>query len=103
MHLGEPDMATTKKKIVMKAMNKAKEPAGIREHARRVAAALKITAAATAHDLRQLHQREAKALRDQAVIVARHLKDEAAAKQVSKNLKYLEELLWQVSKASGRS
>jgi hypothetical protein len=93
-------MATTKKKIVMKAMNKAKEAAGIREHARRVAATLKITAAVTAQDLRQLHQREARALRDQAVIVARHLKNDAATKQVSKNLKYLEELLLQVSKAS---
>jgi hypothetical protein len=62
--------------------------------------ALKITAVATAGDLRRLHQREAKALRDQAVIVARVLKSEAASKQVSKNLKYLERLLRRTSKAS---
>jgi hypothetical protein len=83
--------------------NNTKEAAQVRKHARRVAVALRITAAATAEDLRQLHQREAKALRDQAVIVARHLKSEATSKQVSKNLKYLEKLLRQVGKTSSRS
>jgi len=85
---------------MMKTTNKAKEAAQIRKHAQKVAAALRVTAAATADDLRRLHQREAKALRDQAVIVARLLKSEAASKQVTKNLKYLEKLLRQVSKTS---
>ena len=80
--------------------NKMTEAAQIRKHAEKIAVALKITAAATAGDLRRLHQREAKALRDQAVIVARVLKGEAASKQVSKNLKYLERLLRRISKAS---
>jgi len=80
--------------------NKRTEAAQIRKHAEKIAVALKITAAATAGDLRRLHQREAKALRDQAVIVARVLKSEAASKQVSKNLKYLERLLRRTSKAS---
>jgi hypothetical protein len=72
--------------------------AQIRNRAEKIAVALKITAAATAGDLRRLHQREAKALRDQAVIVARVLKSEAASKQVSKNLKYLEQLLRRIGK-----